>query len=188
MKKYRFKPEKLVRNLIVLAVFGVLSLIFLNDQVATDSQGLTTSFSELEIQNLEFYPVAKVVDGDTIKVDRGEEVVSVRLIGVDTPESVHPKKPVECFGKEASTYVKALIEGKQVALEHDPTQGDRDKYNRRLRYVILENGEILNEKLILDGYAFEYTYQVPYLYQQQFKNAQQIAQNDQRGLWAGCEY
>lgn len=127
--------------------------------------------------------VTKIVDGDTIKVDIGGTIETVRMIGVDTPEIKDPRKTVQCFGKEASARTKELLENQMVKLEADSTQNDRDKYSRLLRYIYLENGTFINKKLIEEGYAFEYTYQIPYLYQAEFKAVQKLAETNNLGLW-----
>jgi micrococcal nuclease len=130
------------------------------------------------------YPVKKVVDGDTVQVtiDGKDEVL--RLIGINTPETVDPRKPVECFGAEASAKSKEILNGKNVSLEADETQSDRDKYDRLLRYIYLEDGTNFNKLMIQEGYAYEYTYGTPYKYQAEFKKAQQEAKDAKRGLWA----
>lgn len=132
----------------------------------------------------EFYQVVDVVDGDTIKVTINSETKTLRLIGLDTPETLDPRKPVQCFGKEASQKAKELLLNKKVKLEVDTTQDNLDKYGRLLRYVWLEDGTLYNEKMIKDGYAHEYTYETAYKYQSQFKLAQKEAQDNQRGFWA----
>lgn len=129
------------------------------------------------------YTVISVVDGDTIKINYNGVTTSVRLIGVNTPETVDPRKDVECFGVEASNYLKNLLAGKQVTIEADPTQSDRDKYDRLLRYVYLD-GEDINYKIIANGYGYEYTYNIPYNKQSQYKAAQNDASSNNRGLWA----
>jgi len=95
--------------------------------------------------------VVGVVDGDTLKVELGGTVERIRLIGVDTPETVHPQKPVEFFGKEASAFARRLAEGQVVRLEKDPTGDTRDKYGRLLRYVFLPDGTLLNAEIISPG-------------------------------------
>lgn len=92
--------------------------------------------------------VVKIVDGDTIKVKIGGSTETVRLIGVDTPETVHPNRPVEYFGKEASAFTKRMANGKSVRLEDDPECTNRDKYGRLLRYVYLPDGTMLNGLII----------------------------------------
>lgn len=132
----------------------------------------------------DFYPVVRAVDGDTIVVHINGVDEKIRLIGVDTPESVDPRKPVQCFGKEASQFTASLLDHKNVRLEIDTAQGERDKYQRLLRYVFLEDGTLLNKKIIADGYGHEYTYKIPYQHQQEFKAAQNEARIQKRGLWA----
>ena len=128
--------------------------------------------------------VADVVDGDTLKVSLDGKTETLRLIGMDTPETVDPRKPVQCFGKEASNHARELLSGKSVRLEADPTQGERDKYNRLLRYVYFEDGTSYNLTMIQDGYAHEYTYDTPYKYQAEYKQAEKYAREHNLGLWS----
>lgn len=131
-----------------------------------------------------YYSVTSVVDGDTIKVNINGTVETLRLIGMDTPETVDPRKLVQCFGKEASNKAKELLVGTKVRLEKDSTQGELDKYGRTLAYVYREDGLFYNKYMIEQGYAHEYTYNTPYKYQVEFKAAQKSAQENQRGLWS----
>lgn len=128
--------------------------------------------------------VIRVIDGDTVEVVVNGKKESIRLIGVDTPEVHDPRKPVQCFGKEAWDKAKELLHGKQVRLESDASQGDRDKYNRLLRYVFLEDGTFVNKALVSQGYAHEYTYRIPYTYQIEFQQAENDAREQKKGLWA----
>ncbi len=133
----------------------------------------------------EFYSVIKVVDGDTIAVDLNGKSETLRLIGINTPETVDPRKSVECFGREASNKAKEVLTGKKVRLEADTASGERDKYDRLLRYVFLEDGASFNKRMISEGYAYEYTYNgIPYKYQAEYKQAQKEAESAKRGLWA----
>jgi micrococcal nuclease len=125
-----------------------------------------------------------VVDGDTIHVLLNNKDVTIRMIGIDTPETVDPRKPVQCFGKEASNHAHQLLDGTTVYLEQDSSQGDYDKYNRLLSYIWMSDGRLFNQVMIAEGYAFEYTYNLPYNYQTQFKDAQRNAQDQQIGLWS----
>lgn len=125
-----------------------------------------------------------VVDGDTIKVLLNGKVETIRLIGIDTPEVVDPRKPVQCFGREASNKAKEILNNQTVYLESDPTQGERDKYQRLLRYVWLDDNTNFNKLMISEGYAHEYTYAVPYKYQGEFKQAEKEAEESNRGLWS----
>ena len=128
--------------------------------------------------------ILHVVDGDTVDVNLDGVKTRVRLIGINTPETVDPNRPVQCYGPEASNRAKALLEGQTVFLEADSSQDDRDKYDRLLRYIWFEDGRLFNMQMILEGYAYEYTYQVPYKYQATFKAAQRQAEAAQLGLWS----
>lgn len=130
------------------------------------------------------YAVVKVVDGDTLDLNINGKVERIRLIGMNTPETVDPRKPVECFGKEASNRAKELLIGKSVKIESDPAGDIRDKYDRLLLYIFLSDGTNFAKKMIMEGYAYEYTYDVKYKYQAEFKQAQKYAEDDKLGLWA----
>ena len=124
--------------------------------------------------------VTRVIDGDTIEIEGGERV---RYIGIDTPETVDPRKPVQCFGVEASKKNKELVEGQEVRLEKDVT--DRDKYNRLLRYVWV--GDIfINLELVKQGFAQSYSYPPDIKYQNHFIEAQREAREATKGLWGAC--
>ncbi len=131
-----------------------------------------------------YYTVTKVVDGDTLHIDINGKDEKVRLIGINTPETVDPRTPVQCFGKEASARMKELSQGKLVRIEYDESQNTRDVYGRILAYVYLEDGQMLNRKMIAEGYAYEYTYLTPYKYQKEFRELQTLARTSLRGLWS----
>jgi micrococcal nuclease len=121
----------------------------------------------------------RVVDGDTIVLDGGERV---RLIGVDTPETVDPRRPVEWFGKEASAFTERLVEGRRVRLEYDQTR--RDAHRRTLAYVYLEDGTFVNLEIVRRGYGHAYT-RHPFRYLARFRAAERMARRERAGLWAG---
>ena len=119
----------------------------------------------------------RVVDGDTIVLD-GQE--TIRLIGVDTPETKDPRKPVEAFGQEAYEFTKSLVEGKKVRLEFD--QERVDKYGRTLAYVYLDDGTFVNAQIILQGYGHAYT-AFPFKYMENFRSYERMARERGLGLW-----
>jgi len=129
------------------------------------------------VSHAETFLVKRVIDGDTILLANGERV---RLIGVDTPETKHPQKPVQRFGQEASLFTKGMVEGKEVRLEYD--QQRRDKYGRLLAYVYLLDGVFLNAEIIKQGYGFAYT-RFPFKYLEEFRRYEREARENKRGLW-----
>lgn len=192
LKRYTSKNSPIY----ILLIFIILIYIFItqdnplsiNYEYQEEVDGVNTSIEEtkdslttiLNNPSNTTYTVTSVVDGDTIKV---EGVGTLRLIGIDTPETVDPRKEVECFGIEASNKAKELLEGKQVKLEFDSSQGTTDRYGRVLAYVYIEGDLFFNLEMIKQGYAYEYTYSTPYKYQEVFKEAQYNAQQAQLGLW-----
>lgn len=127
--------------------------------------------------------VDRVVDGDTIVVDDGERI---RLIGIDTPETVKPGSPVECFGKEASRRMNTLLpEGTHVRLVRDADATDR--YDRTLSYVYrLDDGLFVNAAMVRDGFAYAYTVPPNVAHAEEFVALQAEAREADRGLWAAC--
>ena len=134
--------------------------------------------------NLTEGEVTRVVDGDTIDVNVDGRTERVRMIGLNTPESVDSDRPVQCFGIEASSFTKDLLTNQTVLLESDPTQGDADQYDRLLRYVWLTDGRMVNLELIGGGYAAQYTFDNPYKYRDIFVAAERNARDMDAGLWA----
>ncbi len=126
------------------------------------------------------YLVVKIIDGDTIEIEGGQHI---RYIGIDTPETVNPNSPVECFGKEASNKNKELVEGKMVKLEKDVSE--TDKYGRLLRYVWV--GDVfVNDYLVKEGYANSSSYSPDIKYQNQFLASESRAREGNKGLWGSC--
>ena len=128
-----------------------------------------------------FVLVKTAVDGDTLELADGSRV---RYIGVDTPETVHPKKPVQCFGKEASAFNHALVDGKPVRLVKDISE--TDKYGRLLRYIYLQDGTFVNLALVEGGYAKVVTYPPDVAHTAEFQAAMAGAREAGRGLWSSC--
>lgn len=167
---------------ISLLLLGIQGRLFGPQPVSTPPAALAPIIQTVS-KDGNLFVVTRVVDGDTIVVTVPGSTEKVRLIGVDTPETVDPRKPVQCFGKQASDFLKSLLTGKSVRLERDPTQDDRDKYGRLLRYVYLDD-TLVNELIISRGYGHEYTYRIPYLHQYEFKKEEYMARQEKMGLWA----
>jgi micrococcal nuclease len=140
--------------------------------------------SSIKKESTALYRVVEVIDGDTIKVDIAGKIETVRLIGMDTPEIANPHSSREdYFGPEAAQYAKQLLENQSVYLIPDPMQSNRDKYDRLLRYVFLEDGTLINAKLVAEGYAYNYIYE-PFQFMKQFDYLEKQAKEKQLGLWS----
>ncbi len=126
--------------------------------------------------------VLRVIDGDTIVAEVNGQPIHIRLIGIDSPEPNDKRARVACLAQKAKEEAEKLLNGQNIYLEKDSTQGDYDKYNRLLAYVFI-GGTNFNKLIIEEGYAYEYTYRLPYKYQIEFKTAQNEAQATQKGLW-----
>lgn len=133
-----------------------------------------------------FHEVIYVNDGDTITVRANNQEDKVRFIGIDTPEKDHPSRPIQCYSYAATDYLTELIGDNDVKLVADPTNSNRDRYDRLLRYVYLPDGTLLNAKLIEEGYAFAYT-SFPVTKMNEFLELETQAREAGRGLWGACE-
>jgi micrococcal nuclease len=161
---------------VALVLFGVITLKpnwFKNgEQTAEQSQpGL--------------YSIHNFIDGDTIAVNMNGHVETVRMIGVDTPETHRPNTPVQCYGPQAAAFTKYLIGRNSVRLQADPLDTNRDRYDRLLRYVYLSDGTLVESKLISGGYGFAYTL-FPFEKANEFKNFESRAKLEAEGLWKAC--
>lgn len=125
--------------------------------------------------------VSRVIDGDTIVV---ETIGTVRLIGVDTPETVDPREPVQYFGPEASAFTREMALGRLVRLDFDVERTDR--FGRTLAYVYLPDGRMLNAEIVRLGYGYAYT-AFPFRYLDLFVALEREAREAKRGLWARPE-
>ena len=122
--------------------------------------------------------VQRVIDGDTVVLS---SIGTVRLIGVDTPETVDPRKPIQHFGKEASAFTRTLTLGKQVRVEYDQERTDR--YRRTLAYLYLQDGTFVNREIVRQGYGHaDLSY--PFRFMESFRVAEREAREERRGLWA----
>jgi micrococcal nuclease len=173
-----------VKRLILLALLAVI--VYFAYKISPSSfKGIMPSSEEKLL-------VKRVVDGDTFVLSNNEKV---RLIGVDTPEkfqsaklekdvqrSGKDKKAIQELGKAASEFVKNLVEGKIVTLVKDSKSSERDKYDRLLRYVYLEDGTCVNAKIIEEGYGNAYTV---FRFEKidEFRNLEREARINKRGLW-----
>lgn len=189
-KKIKYKNMVIYVIIIFALVFGIISkqdAIQIFSKFDLNNANISYSNNDNdtaknENTNKELYKVVSVVDGDTFKIIYNQKEEKVRLIGVDTPESVHADKSKNTkYGKIASEYVKELLKSQNVKLEFDVSS--KDKYGRLLAYVYLENGEMLNEKLLKEGYAQMATYPPNVKYVENFKKMQKQARENKVGFW-----
>ncbi len=171
-----------VFSLVVLLVLVALILVAVLFWPKVDYKKL---FRAAEVAQPGLYKVDHFNDGDTIAVDMNGSIETVRMIGIDTPETHRPDTPVQCYGVEASKFTKDLIGDSKVRLVADPINTNRDRYGRLLRYVYLPDGRLIEEELIKNGYAFSYT-QFPFEKTEQFDQLEQTAQATGAGLWSKC--
>lgn len=178
---------KIISSIFTLGLI-ILLIGFFIVQKFTDSD----KASDKNEKSGNYITVIRVVDGDTFELENKERV---RLLGIDTPEKYESKKldkdattsgmdkkTVKKLGQLASNYVKGFVEGKRVRLERDPTNDDKDRYGRLLRYVYLEDGTCVNAKIIQDGYAQVYE-SFPITKMDEFRKLQREARENNRGLW-----
>lgn len=187
--------KKILYIFIPISLIALISYAFFSNQTKESTRstqeykkaspvpqtlGMKPQESRALVNDLKKALVVRVIDGDTIEIEGGQKV---RYIGIDTPEVVDPREPVQCFGKEASNKNKELVEGKEVSLEKDVSE--TDKYSRLLRYVYV--GEIfVNDYLVRQGFAYSSSYPPDIKYQQQVVNAQEEARQENRGIWGIC--
>lgn len=127
------------------------------------------------------YKVRIVIDGDTVVIGYKGTPTKVRMIGVDTPETVHPQKPVEEYGREASAFTKNLLLGESVYLRFD--QEKKDKYGRLLAYLYrAPDGLFVNLEIVRQGYGHAYTL-FPFKHLETFRYYELRARDAEKGLW-----
>lgn len=154
-----------------------------NDAVASpEATDATNQLGKFDLGEL--VPVISVTDGDTLRVRYEGESQPVRLIGINTPESINR---TECFGPEASRFAKKALEGKRVYLVRDGMQADRDQYGRLLRFVFLEDKTNFNVTLVREGFAkYVRKYPVANPFRSELSSAQDFAWQENKGMWEAC--
>lgn len=124
--------------------------------------------------------VERIVDGDTVVLS---QIGTARLIGVDTPETVDPRRPIQAFGKEASAFLTTIAGGQSVRVDYDQTR--TDKYGRTLVYLYLSDGTFVNREIVRQGFGHAYL-EFPFKHMEDFRAAEREARAAGRGLWAGA--
>ena len=177
--------KRRLKQAIIALVILVASATAYYLQTHPDPQQALAPTTLMGTQQPGHYRVVRVSDGDTVNVDMNGKTEAVRMIGVDTPESVKPNSPIQCYGREASDFTKKHLTHQSVRLEADPIGDNRDRYDRLLRFVYTSDGTLWNEKLISEGYGFAYL-SFQFSKQADFAAAQAKAQDAKLGLWSAC--
>ena len=131
--------------------------------------------------------IVEVIDGDTVRIatSNGEED-TVRVIGIDTPETRRPGRGVECGGRAATAALRHLAEGRSARVIEDPTQDRRDRYGRRLAYLVLEDGRDLGQRQVAEGHAAVYVFEEPFGRLPRYRRAERKAWARRDGAWGAC--
>lgn len=156
----------------------ILILFFSNVTLVSAKKKSTRSNEKIQVA------LEKCVDGDTARFMYKKSNIKARFLAIDTPESVHPTKKVEPFGKEASKYTcDMLSNAKKIVLEYDINSDKTDKYDRHLVWVFVDD-VLLQEELVSNGYAkIKYVYG-DYKYLDELKKEEQIAKGNRIGVWS----
>jgi len=174
-------------TIVIFAMLVMISAVIVYTAIHRHSVPSTPN-REIEIDPQSYYLVKKVVDGDTFRINVDGRTATVRMLGIDTPETVDPRKQKpDCYGLESSEHTKSLLQGAMIRLEFNPDREKKDYYGRFLAYAYTQDGLLVNEHLIREGYAREYTVGEPYSMQQIFRLAQKDAQLRSVGIWEHCE-
>ncbi len=171
-----------------LKIASVLFLIILAASVATFQpvENNSTLPAQESIISTGTVEVIRVIDGDTIEVSQGSESETIRLIGIDAPETRFSPQGAECYGAEAATYLKELLsEQSLVEFRFDNTQDATDDYGRYLGYLNFNNRD-LGLAMIESGHAQEFTFVKPYQQQELYQQAELLAREENRGIWSEC--
>jgi len=179
------------RNIFITAIFFVLMplVIMLDRQFGNvlrqPIQRMTYAEGDWRKYHNQTFTVLEVIDGDTLDVDIPDGKfpdTRVRLLGVDTPETKHPKVGLMYYGPEASEFTKRMALGKTVTLRLDTVGDIRDRYGRLLAYVVLPDGKVLNAELIAEGYGYAYL-SFPHSESVLYEALMEQAMAEKKGLW-----
>ena len=177
--------KKLTLTIFLILWCSLIIILLINEiknRINTDEK--TNEPQQQTALKLDTYTFLKVIDWDTLKVKNNNEEINIRMIGLDAPEKSTTRYwYTECFWNEATNHLNEILSWiTTIQVEQDPTQWETDKYWRLLWYVFLSWNNI-NQKMIEDGYWFEYTYNLPYKYQKEFKKAEKSARLNKLWLW-----
>ena len=177
--------KKLTLTIFLILWCSLIIILLINEiKNRINTEEKTNEPQQQTALKLDTYTFLKVIDWDTLKVKNNNEEINIRMIGLDAPEKSTTRYwYTECFWNEATNHLNEILSWiTTIQVEQDPTQWETDKYWRLLWYVFLSWNNI-NQKMIEDGYWFEYTYNLPYKYQKEFKKAEKNARLNKLWLW-----
>jgi len=193
-KKWYNSNMKLKKEIYFLGVLFIFVLGYFlgqnnsfveDDKVEKNFATQNSSENKPENKPEKLYKVWEVIDGDTIKINYEGKKTSVRIVGINTPETNGPYRGKECFGEEASKKAKEILWGKNILVEFDSSQSKWDRYGRLLGYILIDGKKDFGLEMIKTGYAYENTYKgKKYKNQKIYKDAQKYAEKNKLGLWA----
>jgi len=165
-------------------LFVLIALLFLAGSVWAKDVATVPRAPQIDLSQLPIYDVMSITDGDTVKLLLDGPEIPVRLIGIDTPETVHPQKPVETYGKEAAAFLTNLLKGEAVYVQYDQEGLGKDKYGRLLAYLYrVPDGLFVNLEIVRQGYGHAYT-EYPFEHMELFRYYETKAREAEKGLWA----
>jgi micrococcal nuclease len=168
---------KIYRFIIIFLLFIICSFAIHHNNIAQNAQNISTSPN-----NEDLYTVVRVIDGDTLDIAFHNHIKRIRIIGIDTPETVKHNHPIECYGKEATLQAEKMLLYQKIKLQKDTKGDDIDIYNRLLRHVILKNGENFGAFMVQNGYAKAYK-KFEYETKKEFLDYEKDAQKNKKGMW-----
>ena len=177
--------KKLTLTIFLILWCSLIIILLINEiKNRINTEEKTNEPQQQTALKLDTYTFLKVIDWDTLKVKNNNEEINIRMIGLDAPEKSTTRYwYTECFWNEATNHLNEILSWiTTIQVEQDPTQWKTDKYWRLLWYVFFSWNNI-NQKMIEDWYWFEYTYNLPYKYQKEFKKAEKSARINKLWLW-----
>ncbi|MFT5850038.1 MAG: micrococcal nuclease [Patiriisocius sp.] len=188
------KNTPLIKVIVVAGIVALLGYIgldipkeYIEDAVDTQFESVVVEKPGVTLQAFsESYEVVSVIDGDTVQLLIDGQKETIRVLGIDTPETQYSSRGAECYSAEASEYARVLLEDAVVRIATDSTQDATDKYDRILAYIELEDGTDFGELMLRDGYAEEFTFNIPYKNQSLYRATEKTAREEGMGLWSEC--
>lgn len=171
-------------EIIAFLLIGIVLFVYLRN-LEPQNVASEDNQASLGAQAITNSQIIEVIDGDTVIILFEGEQEKVRLVGINTPETKYAPQGEQCLGADASAYAQEYLDGAGVMFVSDPTQAARDQYGRLLGYIVVD-GEDFGLHMLRQGFAREFTYDKKYQNQEIYREAEQQAKAEQRGIWGEC--